>query len=152
VFVIIITKYIMIMSLSKAAKAIIFTAQSQEHHTSVKLRNVLRWLKGGYEVRVQITGKPDRQKAMEDIYSLLERDIKSGARFIQRVAKPGSIKVILKPTEDAANLDIEGSGKVTVDVEKEISDISADKDVFSENFEKDLIESIREERKKTRKK
>lgn len=139
------------MSAGKVAKAIIFTAQAQEHHTSVKLKNVLRWLKGGYEVRIQITGRPDRQKAMEDIYTLLEKDIKSGARFLQKVVKPGSIKVTLKPTEDAANLDFE-SAKVSVDVEKEISSIAADKDIFSEDFEKDLIESIREERRKLKKK
>lgn len=140
------------MSASKVAKAIIFTAQSQEHHTSIKVKNVLKWLKGGYEVRVQINGRPDRQRAMDDIYSLLEKDIRSGAKFLQKVVKPGSIKVTLKPTDDAANLDIESGSKTKVDVEKELKDIAGDKDIFSEDFGKDLIESIRDERKKSKKK
>lgn len=138
------------MSVSKVAKAIVFTAQAQEHHTLVKLRNVIKWLKSGHEVRVQITGKPDRQKAVDEIYGLIEKDIKSGARFLQKVAKPGSIKVTLRPNEDSANLEADYS-KLTVDIDKEISDMTDGKDIFSEDFEKGLQNSIQEERRKKKK-
>lgn len=139
------------MSASKIAKTIVFTAQANELHTSIKLKNVVKWLKTGYEVRVRITGREDRQKAMEDTYKLLEKDIKSGARFLQKVVKPDSIKVVLMPTEDAANLEIDDR-KYKVDVEKEISEITSDQDIFSEEFEKTLQESIREEQRRNKKK
>lgn len=139
------------MSVSKVAKAIVFTAQAHEHHTSVKLRNVIKWLKSGHEVRVQITGKPDRQKAIDEIYGIIEKDIKSGARFIQKAVRPGSIKVILRPNEDSANLKVDDS-KVIADIDKEISDMMDGKDIFSDDFGKDLLNSIKEERNKNKKK
>lgn len=140
------------MSASKVAKTIVFTAQSHELHTSIKLRNVLKWLKAGHEVRVRITGREDRRKAMEDTYKLLEKDIKSGARFLQKVVKPESIKVTLMPTEEAANLKVDEENDTVVDVEKELNEITSDQDIFSEDFEKTLQKSIRDELRRNKKK
>lgn len=139
------------MSVAKAAKAIIFSAQAHESHTAIKVKNVLRWLKSGHEVRVQISGKSDRQKAMEAILGHLEKEAKSGARFLQKVVKPGSIKVILMPTVEAANIKISDNEKISLNVDEELQNLTSDRDVFSEEFEKDLIKSIREERSKNKK-
>lgn len=138
------------MSASKVAKTIAFTAQASNSHTATKIKNVLRWLKSGHEVRVQISGKADRQKAMDAIYKDIENEVKSSARFLQRVVKPESIKVILRPTEVAADIEISDT-KGTANVDEEINEIIGEKDIFSEEFEKDLMRSIRDETTKNKK-
>lgn len=140
-----------IVKATKAAKAIALSAQAHEGHNSVKLKNVLRWLKSGHEIRVQITGKSDRQKAIEGIYDQLEKEARSGARFLQKVIKPGSIKVTLMPTEEAANIKI-SEARIAPSAEEEIESMTSDRDVFSEDFEKDLLKSIREDRAKNKRK
>lgn len=139
------------MSIVKAAKAVAFSAQAHESHTAIKVKNVLRWLKSGHEVRVQISGKSDRQKAMENILDNLEKEAKSGAKFMQKVVKPGVIKVILRPTEEAANIKISDTKNI-LNAEEEMEYITSDRDLLSEDFEKDLLQSIREERLKNKKK
>lgn len=136
--------------MSKVAKAISFTAQSHENHVSMKVKSVLRWLKSGHEVRVRIDGKADRQKAMENIYKTIAKDVSTSARLVQKVVKPESIKVVLIPTPEASNIEIEEEKQQNV--ESEISDIMKDKDIFSEDFEKELLESIKSERNRNKKK
>lgn len=139
------------MSASRLAKAVAFTAQASEHHNEMKIRSVLKWLKTGHEVRIQITGKADRQRAMEAIYKQLEKEAKSGAKFLQKVIKPESIKVTLRPTEEAANYIIDDSSKTSLSVDKELELIMSDKDIFSDEFEQELDKSINEEKgKKTK--
>lgn len=137
------------MSVAKAAKVIIFTAQASENHTAVKVKNVLKWLKSGHEVRVQINGKPDRHKLMESIYNRLETESKSGATSLQKVVKPDSIKFVLRPTADANNIQIDDS-KTTVNVDGDIDKIVGDKDLLSGEFEEELEKSIRDEKNKNK--
>lgn len=99
------------MSATKvASKAIIFTAQAQEHHTQVKIKSVLKWIKTGYEVKVQISGTADRQKAMDSILKEIESNVKSGAKIKQKQVKPDSIKFFLIPSVRKG-----GGGKDIVD-------------------------------------
>lgn len=141
------------MSTAKAAKSIIFTVQASENHNAIKLKNVLRWLKSGYEVRVRINGKQDRMKGMESVFKELEKEVNSGCRILQKVTKPESIKFILRPTAEATNFVIEDATKAAMSEEDLISDItSSEKDIFSEDFEKELAKSIREERTKNKRK
>jgi predicted nucleotidyltransferase len=136
-------------SAKKALKVIAFTAVAQEHHNAVKMRNVLKWLKTGHEVRIQINGKTDRQKAMESIFKQLETNTRSGAQVIQKVVKPDSIKFYLRPTEEAANIVIEESQD---DELKNVDALTRGKDVLSDDFENELVRSIEEDRKKSKEK
>lgn len=138
------------MSASKAAKLITFTAKASESHNAVKVKNVIKWLKSGHEVRVQISGKADRHKAMEEIYDKLQNDFKSGAKFLQKAVRPDMIKVTLVPTSEAADLVV--PEKDTKDVGEEIEELVGDNDVFSGDFEKELSESIQKEMSKNKKK
>lgn len=139
-----------LMSTSKAAKSIIFTAQASDNHNAIKLRNVLKWLKSGHEVRVRINGKQDRMKGMEAVYKELEKEVSSGSRILQKVIKPDSIRFTLMPTSEASNFKIEDATRAAMNEEELISDISPEKDIFSDDFEKELAKSIREERTKNK--
>lgn len=138
------------MSANKALKAIVFTAVAQNHHNAIKIRNVLKWLKTGHEVRVQINGKSDRQKAIESIFKELESSTKTGAKVIQKVVKPDSIKFYLRPTEDAASIvvddDHDGQSKYLED------SLTQGKDVFSDDFEAELDKSIKEDIERSKRK
>lgn len=136
---------------AKAVKTILFTAQANDHHNSIKTKSLIKWLKSGHEVRVQINGKADKQRAMEDIYKTIESDVRSGARILQKVVKPENIKFTIRPTEAAASLMVDDS-KETTDVDKEIESLVADQDVFSGDFEAQLSESIEKEMSKNKKK
>lgn len=136
--------------MSKVAKVICFTAQSSEKHVADKVKSVLKWLKSGHEVRVKIEGKADRHKAMENIYKTLERDVSSGARFLQKSVKPEFIKFVLMPTKEACDLEIKDN-KIKVEVEEELASIMSNKDIFSEDFEKELLKSIKDEKIKNKK-
>jgi len=138
------------MSSSKAVKAILFSAQAQEHDVLTKIKNVQKWLKSGYNIKVQINGKADRHKAIEALYKQIETSTKLGAEFTQKVVKPESIKFIMKPTPGADALKIDDSTDKASD-EKELESIMSGVDVFSDEFEKQLAESIRQERQKNKK-
>lgn len=136
---------------AKAVKTILFTAQANDHHNSIKTKNLIKWLKSGHEVRVQINGKADKHKAMESVYKMIEDDVKSGAKILQKVVKPEHIKFTIKPTEQAANFSVDES-KETADVDNEIESLVADQDLFSGDFEAQLSESIQKEKSKNKKK
>lgn len=136
------------MSVNKVIKTIAFTAVAQEHHNHIKIKNLMRWLKSGHEVRVQINGKADRQNAMENIFKQLEKEVKSGAEVKQKVIKPDYIKFYLRPTPEAANFVIE---EPNLDNSDNLSDITANKDILSGDFEEELNKSIREEIMKKKK-
>jgi len=137
------------MSTGKVLKQIAFTAASQEHHVSIKVKSVLKWLKSGHEVRISINGKADRQKAMESIYKQLESQAKSGAEIKQKMVKPDSIKFNMRPTKDAASIVVDESSFKDQDID-DLESITTGKDVFSEDFEKELDESLKNERNKPR--
>ena len=138
------------MSTSKAIKSIIFTAVAQEHHNATKIKNVLKWLKTGHEVRIRIEGKSDRQKAMESIFKDLKSSARSGAKVIQKVTKPNSIKFYLKPTQDAATIfvDEDQDGNGLPDVDK----MTEGQDILSDDFAEELDKSIAEESKRSKRK
>lgn len=138
------------MSTGKLAKTIILTAQSSEIHTAVKIKNVLKWLKSGHEVRVSINGKKDRQKAMEELTKRIEDEAKMGAKLLQRVVKPESIKFVLKPTEKASEIIIPDTKEE--EGEESIDDIVSGKDILSDEFQEELERSIRKESLKPRRK
>lgn len=127
--------------MSKAAKLIYFTAKSQEHDVNIKLKSIMRWLKSGHEVRVRIEGSAERHRAMENIYKQLEKDIKQNATFLQRVVKPDSIKFVLKPSAGMDNIELNEQSESSV----EIDQLSNGKDLLSEEFEKELEQSIMDE-------
>lgn len=97
------------MSSKIASKAIKFTAQATESHTAIKIKNVIKWLKKGHEVQVQILGTPDKQKSMESIYKDLERSVKPGADVLQKNFKPDIIRFTLRPRQDHSSEEIESS-------------------------------------------
>lgn len=136
---------------AKAAKAIAFTAKANENHNYIKVKNVIKWLKLGHEVRVQINGKSDQIKAMENVYNLIQNDVKSGARFLQKVVKPDSIKFTLRPNQESSHLMSDDTKDPMEDVEGEISGLVASQDIFSEEFEEELSKSIKIERSKNKK-
>lgn len=138
--------------MSRVVKAIVFTAQANVHDTSVKVRNVMKWLKAGHDVRVSIAGKLDRRKSMEAIVSQLHDNIKTGAKFVQQTSKSDKIALMLTPTEDAVNLKTD-SDTITLKQKTETQDIliTPDKDVFSKEFEMELDRSIQAERNKNKK-
>lgn len=136
------------MSVKKSLKIIALTAAAQDHHNAIKIRSILKWLKTGHEVRIQINGKSDRQKAMESLFKRLESDSRSGARVIQKVVKPESIKFYLRPTQDAANIVIDDQQEDSL--EDSVEDFVSGKDVFSDEFESELKQSIDESIKKSR--
>lgn len=139
------------MGAAKALKNIALTATAQDSHNTLKYKNILKWLKSGHEVKVAITGKADRHKAIENIYKQLQKETKSAALVKQMVEKPDSIKFYLKPTPEAANLVIDEDLGHS-DPDQDISEITEGKDVFSEEFEKELDESIKGETGKMKKK
>lgn len=139
------------MSVAKGIKTIVITAQATNSHNSVKVKNVLRWLKSGHEIRVKITGKADRQKAMESMYKQMEKDINQGARFLQKVVKPDTIKFTLQPTKDAENIVIDDSNSLDAD-DQSYDSVDEKQNIFSDEFEEELEKSIQEEKTKHKKK
>lgn len=132
--------------MSKASKLIYFTAKSQEHDINIKLRNILKWLKSGHEVRVRIDGSSERRKAMDNIYFQIERDAKQNALFMQKVVKPDSIKFIMKPIGSAGISE-------TNSVEPHAPPIAQTENLTAENllsdeFEKELEKQLSTERPK----
>lgn len=125
-------------------KTVVIAANAQDHHVSVKTKNVLKWLKSGHEVRVQIEGKPDRQKAMENIYKQIEKLVKNGADVKQKVVKAEAIKFNLKPTAQAANLVVDES--TADDASRELDQITEGQDMLSDDFGKELEKSIEKEK------
>lgn len=132
------------MSGSKIAKSIIITAQASENHNVIKLRSIIRWLKSGHDVRVSITGKADRHTAMELIKERIEKDVKTAAKIQQKIVKPESIKFVLKPTEEAANLLLPDH---KIDADQELESLVKEKDILSDEFEKELEVSIEKHKK-----
>jgi hypothetical protein len=137
------------MSAGKALKTIALTAVAQDHHNAIKIKNIAKWLKSGHEVRIQISGKSDRQKAMENIFKQVEGTVKSGARVVQKVVKPDSIKFYLKPTPDAANMVIEEDHGNEM---KDLDDIIKGKDILSDDFVSELEKSIKDDKKMSKRK
>lgn len=129
--------------MSKASKLIYFTAKSQEHDINIKLRSILKWLKSGHEVRVRIEGSSEKRKAMESIYQQLENDVKQNATFLQKIVKPDSIKFVMKPTVDAADIKISKSHET----KPVVNSLSAE-DLLSDEYGKELDESISRDRPK----
>lgn len=136
---------------AKAAKSIIFSSQSTDAHTQSKIKSVIKWLKSGHEVRVQITGKQGKSQAMENIYTRIEEDVKSGARLLQKAVRPDLIKFYLMPTEGSVSLKLKNPTQETVGVDDEIADLLGDQDIFSESFESKLLDSIKQEKKNRKK-
>jgi translation initiation factor 1 (eIF-1/SUI1) len=137
------------MSTGKAFKTIAFTAVAQDHHNAIKIKNVLKWLRTGHEVRVAINGKSDRQKAMEAVLKELESKAKSGAKITQKVVKPDSIRFYMRPTAEAVNIVID---ETQDDRSNDLDIVTQGKDIFSDDFVAELERSINEDKKKSRKK
>lgn len=133
----------------KAPKLITLTAQASESHNSIKLRNILKWLKSGHEIRVTITGKHDRMKAIDAIHERIQKDAGAGSKVVLQNRKPGLLKMTLLPTDEAKNIKIVDAMKAAnSDVQSD--DIAKDTDVFSEEFDQALKKSIDEEKRKKR--
>lgn len=139
------------MASSKAIKSIAFSVQAESKHNSVKINNLIKWLKSGHEVRVDITGKADRFKAIEALYKDLESEIHQGAKFTQKIIKPDSMRFVLKPTKDIEKI-VEKKASAKSDNDDEILNLREDVDIFSREFEAELTKSIKEERNKNKKK
>lgn len=134
------------MSAGKVLKTIAFTATSQEAHVSMKIKNVLKWLKTGHEVRVNIQGKEDRKKSMEAIFAQIQKEVRDGADVKQKVVRADAIKFSLKPTPAAAKLALDE----TEQTEDDLDALTSGKDILSEEFERELLQSIEEDKKKKR--
>lgn len=139
------------MASAKATKLITFTAQAHENHTSMKIRNVLKWLKSGHDVDVKISSGSKGRTAVELIYKQLQNDVKSGAKFTNMVSQQNMITVSLNPTKDAANLVIEES-RVKPTAEEKSFDSLDNQDIFSDEFDAELEKSIKNEMSKHKKK
>lgn len=135
---------------SKLSKTIAFATSAQDSHNAFKIKNILRWLKSGHEVRVQIDGKADRQKAIEDLMKQIERDTKRAAEMNQKIIKPNSVRFCLKPTKGAESITLDES--IEAPKVDDISEITANKDIFSKEFETELEQSIESDMKHSKKK
>lgn len=136
---------------SKVSKVIQLTAQANEQHNFTKVKSILKWIKSGHEVRVKIVGKPDKKKIMESLADQIERDSKQGARLLQKVIKPDSIKLTLLPTENSGELQLNKDTEEVQDLVEEIDRLTSEKDIFSDEFEKELDKSISEDPSRKRK-
>lgn len=134
------------MSSAKAAKVVALTAKASEHSIATKVRSIVKWVKTGITVKVQITGKPDRFKAISAIYDEIEDNVKAGARIQCKVIKPEYIKFEIAPT-DPEKLHVPEKSKELIEPQADKPDV----ELLSDEFEKDLIESIRREREDRRK-
>lgn len=134
------------MQASKAIKLITISSKATEQHTSFKLKTILKWLKAGHDVKVEITEKQGAKRPVESIFDQIRSDVKPAALISQKQVKPESIKFVLKPTKEAANLVI--PDKVCED--DDIETLTSDKDLLSEDFNSLLEESIQNERSKKR--
>lgn len=139
------------MATSKTIKTIALTATSQRHHVSVKVKSIIGWLRAGHEVRVTISGKSDRRQSMEEVFSAIENDTKYSARIYQKLLKPDSIRFNLKPTNSAINIEIDQNRSSREDPEHVINELTQGKDLLSDDFEKELDASIKNEASKNKK-
>lgn len=129
---------------SKAIKTIVLASKASPHDVDTKLRNILKWLKAGHQVKLEVTGKPDKHKALEELFEKVEVHTKSSATFAQKQIRAGNIKAVLKPTPEAANLLI---NKPTEETELKI-----DTNASLDDIEKELNQSIKDELSQTKKK
>lgn len=125
---------------SKAFKTIALTAKSSSHDVETKLRNILKWLKAGHSVKLELSGKPDKHKALEDLLHRVESDTRPGAEMSQKTVKPGMIKLTMKPTAEAANLKVRDSKTDT-----SADDVTVDPNASFDDLEKALDNSIKDE-------
>lgn len=137
--------------ITKITKIITLTAQATESHNQVKVNSILKWLKSGHDVRVSIKGRSDRQKQMESVFQKIERESRPGSRVLQKIVKPESIKFTLNPNEGAANIVINDIVRHDKAEENDVESLYVDKDLFSDDFEKELDESIKDEIAKNKK-
>lgn len=133
--------------MTKTLKWVKITAQATENHTNIKLKSILKWLKAGHEVRVDITGKADRSKQILSLCNHIEKETRSGSRSLQKIIKPDKIRFTLSPTEGASNLVVDDLPKC--DYLESLS--SHDKDLLSDELEKELEQSIQDQMKKNKK-
>lgn len=125
---------------SKAFKTIALTAKSSSHDVDTKLRNIVKWLKAGHSVKVELSGKPDKHKALEDLLYRVESDTKPGAAVAQKTVKAGLIKLVMKPTPGAANLKVRGKEE-----DNSVDDMTVDTNTSFDDLEKQLNDSIKDE-------
>lgn len=128
---------------SKILKSIALAAKASPHDVDTKVKNIMKWLKAGHPVKLELNGKPDKHKALEELLEKVENSTKSGAEFSQKQVKAGNIKVVLKPTSGAA--------KFTLNKSKDEDDLNIDTNISLEDLEKELDQSIKDEFSKTKK-
>lgn len=140
------------MGPSKLIKIITLTVQATENHNQIKVNNILRWLKSGHDVKVNITGRSDRQKQMESICQKIEKETRPGSKLLQKVIKADSIKFTLQANENSANLVIDDAHNASASADDGLDSIVAGKDILSEEFEQELSKSIRGDTDRMKKK
>lgn len=136
------------MSAKKVMKSLALAATAQNSHVAMRVKNVIGWLKAGHEVNVSIKGRPDRRKYMEDVMKQIETKVAIGAKVTQRQDRNDTIRFVLKPTADAVNLKYAEDSSNSLDVEELVKD----KDLMSDEFVKELEESISQDSDKLKKK
>jgi translation initiation factor IF-3 len=84
----------------KEVKTLILRNKTADNDVLSKARQMNKWIEKGHIVRVMI-GQPGEQGDPDHIYKLIEENMKeTGARFLQKIVKPGQIRFQVNPPKE----------------------------------------------------
>ncbi|XP_066154338.1 translation initiation factor IF-3, mitochondrial [Euwallacea fornicatus] len=84
----------------KGEKMLILSQNISEHDLQTNIKKIAKWLEKKHEVRVVINGNVNNNVKAENIYSLLEKNITSIGRLVQKRQKGTDIKFQILPLKE----------------------------------------------------